>query len=92
MSNGYFDEKSRYKDQPVYLVLDGRGREVTVVLPPDAPRQTVRGYHARKQGQRLDHMAAKYLRNPAGFWRICEINEAMTAEQLSEVDEVAIPR
>ena len=92
MSNGYFDDKSRYKDQPVYQVKDGHNRQVTVVLPPEAPAQRLRGYHVRKQGQRLDHMAAKYLRSPAGFWRICEMNGVLMAEQLSEADEIAIPR
>lgn len=91
MSNGFFDNKSRYKDQPVYQITDGRGRQVTVVMPPPPPEQTVRGYHVRRQGQRLDHLAYQYLRDPAGFWRICEMNAAILPEQLSDADEVAIP-
>jgi hypothetical protein len=51
----------------------------------------LRGYHLRRQGQRLDHMAFKYLKNAAGFWRICELNDVMQAEMLSEADEIAIP-
>jgi hypothetical protein len=86
-----FDEKSRYIHQPTYLAPDRRGRLVTVVTPPDAPAQTVRGYHLRRQGQRLDHMASKYLRDDTGFWRICELNDVMMAEMLTETDEIAIP-
>jgi hypothetical protein len=86
-----FDAKSRYARQQTYSVTDRRGRTVTVVTPPPAPEQTLRGYHLRRQGQRLDHMAYKYLRDPAGFWRICEMNEVMYAEMLSEADEIAIP-
>jgi len=86
-----FDTKSRYANQEIYPVTDGRGRTVTVVAPPAAPAQNLRGYHLRRQGQRLDHMAFKYLKNAAGFWRICEQNDAMLPEMLSEADEIAIP-
>ncbi len=86
-----FDEKSRYAKQETYFVTDRRGRTVTVVVPPLAPDQLLRGYHLRRQGQRLDHMAYKYLQDPAGFWRICELNGVMQAEMLSEADEIAIP-
>jgi hypothetical protein len=86
-----FDEKSRYARQETYPVADRRGRTVAVVVPPEAPVQSLRGYHLRRQGQRLDHMAAKYLKDGAGFWRICEQNDVMQAEMLSEADEIAIP-
>lgn len=87
-----FDKKSRYAKQKTYQVTDRRGRKVTVVVSPPAPEQTLLGYHVRRQGQRLDHMANKYLDNPTGFWRICEMNDVMGAEMLSETDEIAIPR
>lgn len=92
MSNGHFDDKSRYKDEPTYQVTDARGRTVTVVATPAPPQEALRGYHVRRQGQRLDHLAYKYLRNPAAFWRICAINDVMLAEALSEADEIKIPR
>lgn len=86
-----FDEKSRYKDLPPYQVKDHRGRTVSVIPIPAAPNQSVLGYHLLKQGQRIDHLAAGYLKDPAGFWRIAEINDAMLTEALSESKEVAIP-
>lgn len=86
-----FDDKSRYKDLPTYLVVDRRGREVSIVPVPDTPFQTIRGYHLLRQGQRVDHLAAKYLNQNAAFWRICEANEAMLPESLSEQAEIAIP-
>ena len=66
------------------------GEGLTVVVSPPAPNRLLRGYHLRRQGQRLDHMAYKYLQDPAGFWRICELNDVMQAEMLSEADEIAI--
>ncbi len=86
-----FDDASRYSKQETYTILDKRGREVTVVVSPDAPPLTLLGIHRRIQGQRLDHLAYKYLRNPTLFWRICELNNVMLAEALSEADEIEIP-
>jgi hypothetical protein len=49
------------------------------------------GVHLRRQGQRLDHLAHRYLDDPTGFWRICELNDVMHAEMLSEALEIDIP-
>ena len=86
-----FDDKSRYVGTTQYPVQDHRGRAVLVVATPPAPQQTIMGYHLLKQGQRPDHLAALYLSNPAGFWRIAEANDAMLPETLSEQQTIAIP-
>lgn len=86
-----FDEKSRYKDSPYYFRTDHREHKVPVVPVPAIPVQRVQGYHIMKQGQRLDHLSAKYLNNPAGFWRICEVNDVMLPDALSEQTEITIP-
>ena len=83
--------KSRFTGQPTFTATDRRGRTVLVVMPPPAPAQNLLGYHVRKEGQRLDHLAYRYLNDATAFWRICEINDVMHAEQLSEVAEIAIP-
>lgn len=87
-----FIKKSRYVKQTVFKVIDSRDRLVSVVLPPKKPAQTFLGYHVLKQGQRLDHMASKYLQDHQGFWRIAEFNNVMQAEQLCEKPEIAIPK
>lgn len=87
-----FDPKSRFANLDTYVVTDRRGRSVVVVPVPPAPVQSMRGLHLLRQGQRLDHLAQKYLSDPAGFWRICEINNVMLPEALTETQEVAIPR
>lgn len=87
-----FDTKSRYAQQKTYQVKDHRGRMVAVVPVPEAPTETLLGYHLLRQGQRLDHLAYKYLDDPAGFWRICELNKVMHAEMLTEAQGIAIPR
>ena len=86
-----FDPKSRYDGLPTYTVKDHRGREVAVVPVVPAPSQTPRGVHLLRQGERVDHLAQKYLENPAGFWQICEMNDVMHAEALTEAREISIP-
>jgi hypothetical protein len=87
-----YDEKSRYRNLPPYTVQDRRGRTVKVLPPAADPREGLLGIHALREGERLDHLAAKYLRDNAGFWRIAEKNGAMHPEQLSEQREIEIPQ
>lgn len=86
-----FDAKSRYARLVPYVVTDHRGRRVEVVPIPPAPRQAMLGTHLLREGERVDHLAALYFDNPAGFWRIAELNGAMLAEVLTEQREIAIP-
>jgi hypothetical protein len=87
-----FDPKSRYANLETYQVKDRRGRTVTVVPIPERANELPLGVHRLRQGQRLDHLAFKYLDDPAGFWRICELNDVMLPEALSVVSEVKIPK
>ncbi len=86
-----FDEKSRYKNVVQETMQDRRGRTVKIVIAPEAPRQIILGHHQRIEGQRVDHLAFKYLNNVAGFWRIAEANSVMLPETLSEQSEITIP-
>jgi hypothetical protein len=86
-----FDAKSRYAALPTVLMVDARGRAVEVVPPAPAITQALRGRHLRRQGERADHLATLYLSNPAGYWRLGEMNDAMTAEVLAELRELDIP-
>lgn len=86
-----FDEKSRYFKLTPFILKDHRGRDVTVIPTPPAPEESLLGIHFHKQGERLDHLAAKYLSDPAGYWRIAEQNDVMLPEALSEAQEIEIP-
>ena len=86
-----FTDKSRYKNTEQYEQKDSRNRTVKVVAVPDPPPSTLAGFHLMKQGQRLDHLSAQYVNDPAGSWRIAEVNQTMLQEALTEVSEVAIP-
>jgi hypothetical protein len=86
-----FNDKSRYAGQPTYQVPDRFGRIVTVVVVPPPPVQALLGVHLRLQGQRLDHIAAKYLRDPAGSWRLCELGDVMHPQAMAEDAEIPVP-
>ncbi len=86
-----FDTRSRYRDAEIVWVRDRRGRDVSVVVPPALREEPLRGVHLRRQGQRLDHLAARYLGDPLGFWRICVANDALVPDALAEAAEIAIP-
>lgn len=87
-----FEAKSRYvKSASIYEVTDRRDRRVAALTVADRPVQTLLGEHLRKEGQRLDHLANFYLQDPNGFWRICELNDAMLPDALAEVDILKIP-
>jgi hypothetical protein len=86
-----FDPKSRYARVTPIKVIDARGRIVEVVPPAPWPRQTLRGIHLRKQNERPDHLSLRYLADAAGYWRLAEMNDAMTAEVVAEQREISIP-
>jgi len=83
---------SRYLKMPTYTVTAANGRQVTAVslpLPTPAP---LLGYHRRLVGQRLDHIAAVYLKDATAFWRLCDANGAVVPDALATRDMVGIPR
>lgn len=86
-----FDSKSRYAKTTTILLRDARGRTVEAVPPTQAGEQTLLGTHLRRQGERPDHLSARYLADAAGYWSLAQFNDAMTAEVLSELREVQIP-
>jgi hypothetical protein len=86
-----FEPPSRYLGIETYVVGDHRGRQVEVVSVPEAPVQTALGVHLLHQGERLDHLAFRYLGDATLWWRIAELNGAMAAAALTEAREIEIP-
>ena len=88
-----FDPKSRYVKPPLepYPVKDFRGRDVFALPMPEPFVEVSVGRHAKKENQRLDHLAAGYLNDPNGYWRIAELNGAVLPDALSEQELIEIP-
>jgi hypothetical protein len=86
-----FDPRSRYHALPVITCTDRRGRAVAVTPAAPDPHETLRGFHLRREGQRIDHLSFHYLSDAAGYWRICELAGVMLPEALTEAREIPIP-
>jgi hypothetical protein len=88
-----FDRLSRYVKPPLtpYSVVDARGRTVTALPMIEPPVELAAGRHVKKQQQRLDHLAAAYLKDPNAFWRLAEVNGAILPDALAELELVDIP-
>jgi hypothetical protein len=81
-----FEPGSRYFDlETTSLILPG-GREVRYVRRRFLPLATAGAAfteHSVAEGERLDHITARYLGDPELFWRLCDINTAMQPDELT---------
>ncbi len=69
-----FSRLSRYRTLPEVHAVDAAGRRLASAelrLLPATPG-SVR--HSVEAGDRLDHLAYKYYRQPTRWWRICDAN------------------
>lgn len=86
-----FFKGSRYEKCETYTVTTADGRQVSAVRPPIAAPKQLIGYHQRKEGQRLDHIAARYLRDATAFWKLCDSNQSVVPDALAARDLIGIP-
>jgi hypothetical protein len=81
-----FGPTSRYSGLEIATItIDGQTHAYVrrrFVPPPE--RLAIVGEHVVAQGERLDHIAARYLGDPELFWRICDANRAMRPDELTE--------
>jgi hypothetical protein len=88
-----FDPKSRYaRHASLYETKDARGRNVQAVGPAMPPVRPPLGDHLLKTGQRLDHLAAHYLNDANGFWRLAEHNGVLLPDAALVGQSLKIPR
>lgn len=82
---------SRYATAGVTTVTKADGSVVVVTRIPLPSQKSLRGYHRRLDGQRLDLIAAHYQNNATAFWQLCDANNAMVADVLATHDLIGIP-
>jgi hypothetical protein len=89
-----FSSTSRYAGLPTQSATvtgpDGQAREVTYVrrrLLPRPDDHTQLSEHTVMPGERLDHIAARYLGDPTQFWRICDATTVIRPADLEEPGE-----
>jgi hypothetical protein len=51
---------------------------------PSGAAITTLAEHTVAQGDRLDNLAARYVGDPEQFWRICDANNVLRPEELTE--------
>ena len=51
---------------------------------PQPDRFDLMEQHSVVQGDRLDNLTAKYLGDSEQFWRVCDANNAMLPDELTE--------
>ncbi len=51
---------------------------------PSGETMTTLAEHTVTQGDRLDNLAARYVGDPEQFWRICDANDVLRPEELTE--------
>lgn len=87
-----YEKTSRYAlHAAIVEVTDEQGRTVKRIGRARRPPLTELGEHIRREGQRLDHLANYYLRDPNAYWKICELNDVLLPDQLAEVELIKIP-
>jgi hypothetical protein len=87
-----FDSTSRYYgiETVEMTVGDAGGGEPRVVsykrrrIIPSGEALATLVEHAVVEGDRLDNLAARYLGDPEQFWRICDANNVLRPEDLTE--------
>lgn len=92
MNSSPFPINSRYHDIEIAKLsipdgLRGEGREIPYLrrrFVPSAENFHPIQEHMVTQGDRLDNIAAQHLGDPEQFWRICDANNAMRPEELTE--------
>lgn len=86
-----FSPNSRYAGAGTYTARTSSGRIVTVTRLPVRSQPAVRGFHPRADTQRLDLIAAHYLGDATGFWRLCDAAETIAPDALAARELVPIP-
>ena len=85
LQNSRFPATSRYAAIETATHQKADGRTVVYVkrrFLPQGDDLAVVHEHVVVEGERLDHIATRYLGDPEQYWRICDANNAVQPEAL----------
>jgi hypothetical protein len=85
-----FFSGSRYASAGSYQAARADGTLVTVTRIPLPTPRAVLGWHRRGEGERLDLIAYRYLKDPAQAWILCEANDCLVPDALAAHELIAI--
>jgi hypothetical protein len=82
-----FPRTSRYYNIETMKLVTPDPREILYLrrrLLPNSSAAVVIAEHSVAEGDRLDNVTAKYLGDPEQFWQVCDVNDAMRPDELTE--------
>lgn len=82
-----FPANSRYQKTPVTSLTMPDVTEVAYLkrrFVPPPENFALLQEHAVTEGERVDHIAARYLGDPEQFWRLCDANGVLRPNELVE--------
>ena len=81
-----YAKTSRYHDVETATLTTADGREIALLrrrFLPSTEDFMLLAEHPVAEGERLDHIAHRYLGDPEAFWRLCDANHAMHPAELT---------
>lgn len=82
-----FPRTSRYFNIEIVKYVTADQREIVYLRRRFLPRSNnapIIAEHSVEEGDRLDNVTAKYLGDPEQFWQVCDVNDAMRPDELTE--------
>jgi len=82
-----FPPTSRYHGIDTTTMETADGKTIVYLLRrfvPPPERFDLLHEHSVTEGERLDNISARYLGDPEQFWRLCDANNAMRPDELTE--------
>ncbi len=86
-----FFSGSRYQNIGTDTITRADGTVVTVTKLPLPVQSSLRGFHRRLDGQRLDLIASHYFNDATTFWQLCDANNTMVPDALAAHNLIGIP-
>jgi hypothetical protein len=71
------DKSSRYAGTGTYSAVDASGESVEGLELRSIPQVHGVFLHTVREGERLDHLAQRYFRDPKRFWKICDASDEL---------------
>ena len=82
-----FSRASRYFSIEIAKYTTAGQREIAYLrrrFLPSSAGAVIFAEHKVVEGDRLDNVTAKHLGDPEQFWRVCDVNEAMRPDELTD--------
>ena len=89
----YFSSTSRYYNIATKSMINSKGETVVFIkrrFVPQSDKFFVLQEHTVKESDRLDNVTNQYYGDPERFWQICDANNAMQPDELTEEPDTII--